>query len=117
MHIETFVISRPKELISIDGVEKYYPLTSQNITEAFNLCDIIINTIPSNIIPEEALNSVNKPYILDIASYPYGINENIIRKYKDKTNYKLFLSIPSIFAPERAAEILLDVLEKEGINK
>lgn len=114
---KTYVISRPKEQIASDNVDKYYPLSSQNIIEAFNTCNIVINTIPYNIIPEEALLVENKPYILDIASSPYGIDENIVRKYKDKINYKLYLGIPSVFAPERASEILLKILEKEVINK
>jgi len=111
--IKTYVISRPKEIIYKDKVENYYPLSSQNITEVFKTCDIIINTIPYNIIPEIALNSSNKPYILDIASFPYGINSDIIKKYKDKINYKLYLGIPSAFAPKKASEILLKILEKE----
>ncbi len=98
-------------------MEKYYPLSSQNIIEAFNICNIIINTIPYNIIPDEALLAENKPYILDIASFPYGADENIVGKYKDKINYKLYLGIPSIFAPKRASEVLLRVLEKEVIKK
>lgn len=108
-----FVISRPKELIYNDKVENYYPLSVQNIIEIFKVCDIMINTIPYNIIPEEALLLNNKPYILDIASYPYGINEDIVKKYQDKINYKLYLGIPSVFAPKKASEILLKVLEEE----
>ena len=50
----------------------------------------------------------NKPYILDIASFPYGINDEIIKKYKG--NYKLYLGIPSKFAPEKASDILLEIV-------
>ena len=109
--IHTFVISRPEELIYTDKVENYYPLSSQNIIEIFKVCDIIINTIPYNIIPEEALKLDNTPYILDIASYPYGINQEIVAKYKDKVDYKLYLGIPSVFAPKEASEILLKILK------
>lgn len=115
--ITTYVLSRPKELIYTDKVEKYYPLSAQNIMEAFNVSDIVINTIPSNIIPEDALTLSNTPYILDIASSPYGINEELVKSYKDKINYKLYLGIPSVFAPEKASEILLKILYKEVIKK
>lgn len=112
-HIKTYVISRPKELIFKDKVENFYPLNSQNIEEVFKICDIVVNTIPYNIIPEEALNSGNSPYILDIASFPYGVNPDLISKYKDKINYRLYLGIPSVFAPEMASDILLKTLYKE----
>ncbi len=111
--IQPFVISRPKELIYTDKIKNYYPLSSQNVIEIFKICDMVINTIPYNIIPEEALIVDNKPYILDIASYPYGIDSDIVKKYNDKINYKLYLGIPSIYAPKEASEILLKVLEEE----
>lgn len=113
MNIKTYVVSRPKEQILKDDVKEFYPLNSENIIEVFNKIDIVINTIPYNIIPEEALNTNNKPYILDIASYPYGINEEIIKKHNDKINYKLYLGIPSKFAPKKASEILLEILNRE----
>lgn len=110
--IKTFVISRPKELIYNDKVKNFHPLNSQNIIEVFKLCDIVINTIPCNIIPEEAISCEYVPYILDIASFPYGIDQEIIQKYKGKVRYNLYLGIPSKFAPKEASEILLKVLRK-----
>lgn len=114
---KVYVISRPKNQIFSDNIENFYPLSSQNIVEAFIDCGTIINTIPFNIIPEEALILENKPYILDIASFPYGVNEELVKKYKDKINYNLYLGIPSKFAPKEASEILLKILEKEVIKK
>ena len=113
MNIKTYVISRPKEQIFKDGLKEFYPLNSKNIIDIFKRCSIVINTIPYNIIPEEALITNNKPYILDIASYPYGINEEIIKKYSDKINYNLYLGIPSKFAPKKASEVLLKILMHE----
>lgn len=115
--IKTFVISRPKELIYKDKVINYYPLNSQNITEVFKVCDIVINTIPYNIIPEEAISGDYVPYILDIASFPYGIDQKLVEKYKDNIKYNLYLGIPSKFAPKEASEILLKVLKKVVNNK
>lgn len=109
--INTFMISRPKELIFKDKVKNFYPLSSQNILEVFKISDIVINTIPCNIIPEEAFLCEHVPYILDIASFPYGINQDIVKKYKDKIKYHLYLGIPSKFAPKEASEILLKVLK------
>ncbi len=111
--IKTYVISRPKKEIYSDKVKNFYPLSSQNIIEVFRIADIIINTIPFNIIPEEALKTNKVPYILDIASFPYGINQDIINKYKNSIEYNLYLGIPSIFAPKEASDILLKILKKE----
>ncbi len=112
-HVKTYVISRPKEIIFKDKVEHFYPLSAQNIVEVFKSCDIVVNTVPFNIIPEEALNLRNIPYILDISSFPYGINTELVSKYKDKINYRLYLGIPSVFAPKEASDILLKTLYKE----
>lgn len=110
--IKTFVISRPKELIYNDNVMNYYPLNDQNILEVFKVCDIVINTIPYNIIPEDVVSAKYVPYILDIASFPYGINEEIVDKYKDHIEYNLYIGIPSKFAPKEASQILLKSLKK-----
>lgn len=112
-HIKTYIISRSKELIFKDKVENFYPLSLQNMLEVFSVCDIVVNTIPFNIISEECLALENKPYILDIASFPYGVDSNLISEYKDKINYKLYLGIPSVFAPKMASDILLKTLYKE----
>lgn len=110
--IKTFIISRPKELIYNDKVINYYPITDKNILEVFKVCDIVINTIPYNIIPEKVFSCEYVPYILDIASFPYGVNQEIVNKYKDLKTYKLYLGIPSKFAPKTASDILLKTLKK-----
>lgn len=66
--------------------------------------DLIINTVPENIIKEEYVKNI-KGYILDIASYPYGIDQNLVSKYN--LNYHLYSGIPAKFDPERAGKILL----------
>ena len=108
----TYVISRPKELIIKDNVTEFYPLNDENICKVFKLVDVVINTIPYNIIPEEALKCQYVPYILDIASAPYGVNQEIIKKYKH-VKYHLYPGIPSKFAPEEASKILLKSLKEK----
>lgn len=66
--------------------------------------DLIINTVPSHIIDEDILNKING-YFLDIASFPYGVDEKKINNYKFK--YDLYSSIPSKYAPIKAGKILL----------
>ena len=66
--------------------------------------DLIINTVPSHIIDEDILECINC-YFLDIASFPYGVDETKITNYKFK--YDLYSSIPSKYAPIKAGKILL----------
>ena len=110
--INTYVISRPKELIIKDNVTEFYPLNNENISKVFKLVDVVINTIPYNIIPEDALNCKYVPYILDIASAPYGINQEVVKKY-EHVKYHLYPGIPSKFAPEEASKILLKSLKEK----
>ena len=104
------MLAIPKEQIFKDKVKNFYPLNVQNLKEVFSECDIVINTIPANVIPEEVLTLEKIPYVLDIASFPYGIDKKLVEKYKSKFEYNLYLSIPSIFAPKKASDILLKVL-------
>ena len=66
--------------------------------------DLIINTVPSHIIDEDILECINC-YFLDIASFPYGVDENKVKNYKFK--YDLYSSIPSKYAPIKAGKMLL----------
>ena len=66
--------------------------------------DLVINTVPSHIIDEDILECINC-YFLDIASFPYGVDETKITNYKFK--YDLYSSIPSKYAPIKAGKILL----------
>lgn len=66
--------------------------------------DLIINTVPSHIIDEDILECINC-YFLDIASFPYGVDETKVKNYKFK--YDLYSSIPSKYAPIKAGKILL----------
>ena len=66
--------------------------------------DLIINTVPKNIISCDILNNIGG-YFLDIASFPYAIEQSKANSYNFK--YDLYSSIPSKYAPKRAGLILL----------
>lgn len=68
--------------------------------------DIIINTVPSNILSENIVKNISeKTYILDVASYPHGIDKCLLDKYT--LNYDLYLGIPGKYKPEETADILI----------
>lgn len=73
--------------------------------------DVVINTVPKNILNEKLISNIsNECYILDIASYPHGIDQNLVQKYN--LNYNLYLGIPGKYDPERTGHIILKKLVK-----
>ncbi len=82
-----------------------YTSDKEAMTKVISDSDIIINTVPNLIIDKDYLKVVNKEaYILDISSYPYGVDFNTANKLNIKN--KLYLAIPSIVAPKTAGLIL-----------
>lgn len=70
-----------------------------------NRYDLIFNTIPSRIMDEEfAKNNNSRSIIIDLASYPFGIDESLVNKYNLK--YYRELGIPGRYAPISAGEII-----------
>lgn len=73
--------------------------------------DFIFNTIPAPVLAEPYLCSL-KPdaVIIDIASYPGGVDFEYCRK--NHINANLCLGLPGKYAPKSAAQILLEVIGK-----
>lgn len=80
--------------------------------------DIIFNTIPNQIMNEEfAKELTDKTIIIDLASYPFGINPSLIEKYNLK--YYRESGIPGRYAPQSAGNIIgktiINILEQENL--
>ena len=72
--------------------------------------DVIINTVPELIINKEYLRVMNKDvYILDISSYPHGVDFEAANEMQIKN--KLLLGIPSLVAPKTAGQILVNKID------
>lgn len=79
--------------------------TSEFIKQIMNT-DIIINTVPNNIFSENIVKNISKEtYILDIASYPHGIDKCLLDKYN--LNYNLYLGIPGKYKTEESGNMLI----------
>ena len=89
---------------TILGELAFYTTDKAIMKQNINKSDIIINTVPNNIITEDICYNLKTP-ILDIASSPYGISKEVINKYN--LNYYLYSGIPGKYDPERAGKILL----------
>ena len=67
--------------------------------------DIIFNTIPYKIMDENFAEKHNEnTIIIDLASYPFGIDDKVVDKYSLK--YYRELGIPGRYAPQSAGEII-----------
>lgn len=92
----------------------------RNRVDLNNQPDIIFNTIPCQIMDESFVKLIDpETIIIDLASFPYGIDEQLTKKYK--LNYYRELGIPGRYAPQSAGEIMgqtiIDyVLTKEDLH-
>lgn len=98
-----------EELATVFSNKFFLTTNKEQMQAHFKESDLVINTVPKNIISEDLLQQSNA-YILDIASFPYGVLKDIAEKYK---NYKLYSSIPSKYAPEKAGKILAKKIKND----
>lgn len=87
----------------------YEPIHLNNLNENLGKFDVIINTIPFQVLDEERLNLVKKDVVLiDIASNPGGIDR---KATKDKELKLIWaLSLPGKVAPLTSAEFIKETI-------
>lgn len=74
--------------------------------------DILINTIPSHVIGQEKLDQANKQImIVDIASYPYGIDHHYA--LSQGLHSQILSSIPCKYAYGQAGKMVVDFIERK----
>lgn len=98
-----------KTLANVFNDKFFLTTNKEEMLSSFKNSDLIINTVPKNIIEEECLKNT-KGYVLDIASYPYGIDKNISKNYDC---YFQYASIPSKYAPDKAGMILSKKIKRD----
>ena len=93
------------KLAGFDGFKIKTFENESNLNLIENKYDIIFNTIPFWIMGESFVKTLSDDtLIIDIASYPFGIDEALVKKY----NLKYFREsgIPGRYAPKSAGEIM-----------
>ncbi len=77
--------------------------------------DCIINTIPKTIMNKENLDTIlTKQILIELASYPYGIN---IEYLKQKNNeVLLYQGLPGKVVPKSGAKLIYNFLKNNKIN-
>lgn len=79
----------------------------------FKDIDIIINTIPYPVIKEEQIKNIDKETLLiDIASYPYGIDHH--EAVKCGLDSYILPAIPSRYFSVYSARCIVDLMIKKG---
>lgn len=87
----------------------YEPIHLNDLNEELGKFDIIINTIPFQILDSERLDLVKKDAVLiDIASNPGGIDRKAARQKKLKVIWAL--SLPGKVAPLTTAEFIKETI-------
>ena len=101
--------ARKDEDISWIKAYGYNPIHLKELNNELGKFNIIINTIPFQILDEERLNFVNKETVLiDLASNPGGIDRKIAKEKGIKVIWAL--SLPGKVAPLTSAEFIKETL-------
>lgn len=92
-------------IIGFNGVKMRKTGNRNDLNLKCHEYDIIFNTIPHWIMDEEFVSNLSpQTIIIDLASYPFGIDESLVKKYK--LNYYHELAIPGRYAPRSAGELV-----------
>lgn len=88
---------------------KAFPISAlSSLADRF---DIIINTVPSEIITEETVKNINKNCkIIELASAPYGMNFELMRK--NGIDVIKAFGLPGKYTPKTAGEIIGKKIEE-----
>ena len=71
--------------------------------------DVIVNTIPANILREETFQQLKKTcLVIDASAYPGNINKDYAQKYG--ISVEGAFSLPGKYAPATAGKIIADVI-------
>ncbi len=105
-------ISRNLEELNWCKLYGYKYKKLENIERIINEYDIIINTIPSNIIKEEDIEQMKKRTLfIELASLPGGVEQ---KKLEEKNiKYLRAMGLPGKYSPKETANIIKDILDKK----
>lgn len=100
-----------KELLDSMGISNFYSYNREDLISGIKGVDVIINTVPSTVISDNLIRFINPDaYVLDVASHPHGIDQEVLAEYFIKS--KLYLGIPGKIAPKTSGKILSKKISK-----
>ncbi len=89
----------------------YRSLYTKEINEHLSNFDLIFNTVPARVIDKEAIAELDhNKLLIELASKPYGFDNN----YIDECKCKIIIasSLPGKYSPKTAAEIAAVTIEQ-----
>ena len=99
------ILDKDKNSLDKLKINSVYSDDISSMCKVISESDININTVPSLVLNEYYINHMKSNcYVLDIASYPHGIDQEALNNKNIKN--KIYLGIPSIVAPKTAGKIL-----------
>ena len=113
------VFSRRKESLIFSGNRQIICENTEDIDKLVQRFDVIINTVPYNIIKDNGLrNLTNDNLYIEVASKPYGFDATLVDNYSFR--YILASGLPGRFTPKAAgrniAKTIIGLL-KEAKNE
>ena len=106
---EVYCEARKNEDLAWIKAYGYNPVHLNDLNENLNKFDIIINTIPFQILDKERLELLKEDVvIIDLASNPGGVDRRVAREKGIKVIWAL--SLPGKVAPLTSAEFIKEAL-------
>ena len=107
----SIIDANDKDKLDKMQVKCFYSNSDADLINCISGVDIIVNTVPKQIIGDSLVKYINREcYILDIASYPYGFNSEVLDRLSIKN--KIYSGIPGKVAPKTAGKILTKKINK-----
>lgn len=103
--VVSIIEEKDKNALEKGNINVCYSNNHINMCSYLKNIDMIINTAPNLVINKALITFINKDaYVLDVASYPHGIDKPALDQKSIKNN--IYLGIPSKVAPKTAGLIL-----------
>lgn len=91
--------------------KKYNALTYEQVKNKIEEMDIIINTVPNEVIGRETIRNIREDsFIIDVASSPGGVDKEAAKEYKIKVITAL--GLPGKIFPKTAAKYIKIMIDK-----
>lgn len=111
MNLEVYCVARKETDLAWIKAYGYNPIKLIDIKEYICKMNIIFNTIPIKILDKDLLVLLNKnTIIIDLASFPGGVDYDIAKKLQIKSI--LALGLPGKVAPESTANYIKEYIYK-----
>ncbi len=105
---EVSVAARKPEVLALVEALNLTPVPLGRLADKISTADIIFNTVPALVVDAEVLYRIkSSTIIIDISSFPYGVDFNVAERLNIKS--VILPGLPGKVAPKTAGRILAQV--------